>query len=151
MRNTALLLMLRDSPVRRGDLASMTVKGTDLDSGMTLVMGKGRRERWLPLGATATSALWEYIAITRRMTTESDALWVSGQGGATVLYRTIKRLGEEADIPYLHTHRFRHSYAVNALRAGMSEPMLRLVGPADLPKDAGHGRRGPNPPGDLAG
>ena len=44
-RNKALLLMLWDSPVRRGELASMTVKGTDLDAGMTLVVGKGRRER----------------------------------------------------------------------------------------------------------
>ena len=48
--------------------------------------------------------------------------------GPVVIYRTIKRLGERAEIPDLHTHRFRHSYAVNALRAGMSEPMLRLIG-----------------------
>ena len=83
------------------------------------------------MGATATAALWEYLAVRRKIRTETDALWLSGQGGAmgaTVLYRTVKRRDEKADIPDLHTHRFRHSYAVNALRAGMSEPMLRLVG-----------------------
>ena len=71
------------------------------------------------------------MVIRRKIRTETDVLWVSAQGGAmgpVVLYRTIKRLGERADIPDLHTHRFRHSYAMNALRAGMSEPMLRLLG-----------------------
>lgn len=131
VRNRAVLLILWDSPARRGELASMTVNGTDLDAGMVVVMGKGRRERWLPLGATATAALWDYMAIRRKMRTETNALWISGQGGGmgpVVLYRLIKRLGAQAEIPDLHTHRFRHSYAVNALRAGMSEPMLRLVG-----------------------
>lgn len=131
MRNKALLLILWDSPVRRGELASMTINGTDLDAGMIVVMGKGRRERWLPLGATATAALWDYMVLRRKLRTEANALWVSIEGVAIIpnsLYRTIKRLGERADIPDLHTHRFRHSYAVNALRAGMSEPMLRLVG-----------------------
>lgn len=131
VRDRALLMILWDSPARRGELARMTVNGTDLDAGLVVVMGKGRRERWLLLGATATAALWDYITVRRKMRTESDALWVSGQGrgmGPTVLYRLIKRLGARAEIPDLHTHRFRHSYAVNALRAGMSEPMLRLVG-----------------------
>lgn len=41
-------------------LASMTVDGLDLDTGLVLVMGKGRKERWMPLGAKALEELWEY-------------------------------------------------------------------------------------------
>ena len=44
------------------------------------------------------------------------------------LYLMLKRLGKRAGIPNLHTHRFRHSYAINALRNGMPERVLQLVG-----------------------
>lgn len=44
------------------------------------------------------------------------------------IYRALKTLGARADDPDMHMHRFRHTYVVNALRAGMSEPILRLIG-----------------------
>ena len=43
-------------------------------------------------------------------------------------FQIIKRLGKRAGIADLHTHRFRHSYAVNVLRAGMPERVLEIVG-----------------------
>ena len=46
----------------------------------------------------------------------------------TWLYLMLKRLGERADIPGLHTHQFRHTYAVTALRGGMPERVLALAG-----------------------
>ena len=39
----------------------------------------------------------------------------------------LKRLGKRAGVTDLHTHRFRHSYAMNALRSKMPEQMLRVV------------------------
>jgi len=40
----------------------------------------------------------------------------------------LKALGRRVGDPDLHTHRFRHSFTMNALRSGMKEPMLRLIG-----------------------
>ena len=43
------------------------------------------------------------------------------------LYLVLDRLGERAGILNLHTHRFRHTYATNALRPGMPEQVLMLA------------------------
>ena len=40
----------------------------------------------------------------------------------------LKRLAKRANIEDMHPHRFRHSYAINALRAGMPEQVLKIVG-----------------------
>ena len=98
---------------------------------MVLVMGKGRRERWMPIGDTAKSALLDYLLEREKLLPNTDALWVSEQGKAILpngISQILMRLGKRAGIPNLHTHRFRHSYAVNALRSGMPERVLQLVG-----------------------
>ena len=43
------------------------------------------------------------------------------------LYLMLKRLGRRAGVGNLHTHRFRHTWAMNMLRAGMHEQMMRHV------------------------
>ena len=131
IRNRAVLYLLIDTPGRRNELATLTVNGVDLDGGAILVMGKGRRERWMPLGDTATAALADYIGLRARVAQRIDGLWVSATGHGVKpswLYVMLKRLGERAGIPSLHTHQFRHTYAVTALRGGMSERVLQIVG-----------------------
>ena len=59
------------------------------------------------------------------------ALWVSEQGEALLpngISQILKRLAERAGIEDMHPHRFRHSYAIDALRAGMPEQVLKIVG-----------------------
>ena len=61
----------------------------------------------------------------------SRALWVSEQGEALLpngIWQLLKRLATRANIEGMHPHRFRHSYAINALRAGMPEQVLKIVG-----------------------
>ena len=61
----------------------------------------------------------------------TSLLWVSEQGEALLpngISQVLKRLGKRAGIADLRPHRFRHSYAVNALRAGMPEQVLKIVG-----------------------
>ena len=74
--------------------------------------------------------------------------------GPTVLDGMVERLGERETIPGLHSHRLGHSYAVDDLRAGMSEPKPRLVDgrkkTSHLSTDRGGERHRPDPPGDMA-
>ena len=131
IRNRAALYLLWDTPGRRNEIAMADVEGVDLESGAILVVGKGRRERWMPIGNTAVAILWEYLQARTALNPPTRALWVSEQGQAMQpgwLYLMLKRLGNRAGIPSLHTHRFRHSYAVNALRNGMPERVLQIVG-----------------------
>ena len=130
-RDRALLYMLWDTPGRLAEISELRLEDLDLEKGAVLVMGKGRRERWMPIGDSATSVLWDYLQERETVFTRSSALWVSEHGKAIMpngIFQVLKRLGKRAGISNPHTHRFRHSYAVNALRAGMPERVLQIVG-----------------------
>ncbi len=123
--------MLFDTPGRLTEISKIRLEDMDMETGVVLVMGKGRRERWMPIGDAAKSALLDYLLEREKLLPNTDSLWVSEQGKAILpngIFQILKRLGKRAGIPNLHTHRFRHSYAVNALRSGMPERVLQLVG-----------------------
>ena len=94
-----------------------------MEGGAVLVMGKGRRERLMPLGDAARSALLYYLQEEEKLPPATNALWISEQKRALLpggVFLILKHQGKRAGIPNLHTHRFHQSYTVNALRAGMS-------------------------------
>ena len=131
IRDRALVYLLWDTPGRRSELATLTEDAVDLDVGAILVMGKGRKERWMPIGASVHQALWDYLRAKEQMRFKGPALWVSEIGKpmlATWMYLMLKRRGARAGIPNLHPHRFRHSFAMNALEGEMPERLLRLYG-----------------------
>ncbi len=131
VRNRAVLYMLWDTPGRLTEISRIRLEDVDMETGAVLVMGKGRRERWMPIGDAVRSVLADYLLEREKLLPNTDALWVSEQGKAILpngIFQILKRLGKRAGIPNLHTHRFRHSYAVNALRSGMPERVLQLVG-----------------------
>ena len=74
----------------------MTVDGLDLDTGLVLVMGKGRKERWIPLGAKALEELWEYLLQReQRVPDRVKPLWVASDGSPLKpvgIYRAMKTL-----------------------------------------------------------
>ncbi len=129
-RNRTVLFLLWDTPGRLNELATLTVDAVDPTEQAIRVMGKGRRERWMPLGAVATEALSEYMEVRAALVPRTDRLWVAAAGrplGRGWLYQMLKRLGERAGVPGLHTHRFRHSYTIAALRNGMPEQILKMI------------------------
>ena len=132
-RDRALIYLLWDTPARRAELAGLRVGDVDLDSAVVVVTGKGRRERPMPLGSAACEVIWEYLRERGKVAPgHREELWVDQSGGGLSrpawLYQLIKRLGLAAGIPNLYTHRFRHSYAMNALRGGMPMPVLEWTG-----------------------
>lgn len=100
----------------------------NLDAGTVKVMGKGQRERVMPLGETSLLALWDYLQVRQSRLTH---LWLDEHGyplTAEGIYMLLKRLGKRAGILNLHAHRFRHTFATSYLRSGGSERYLRIVG-----------------------
>ena len=123
VRDRALLYAFWDTPGRLDDV--------DLTNGTLLVMGKGRRERRMPLGDATRSVMWDYLQEREALMPPTKALWVSEQGETLLpngICQILKRLANRANIEDMHPHRFRHSYAINALRAGMPEQVLKIVG-----------------------
>ena len=131
VRDRAILYVFWDTPGRLSEVAKLRLGDTDLTNDTLLVMGKGRKERKMPIGGTARSVIWEYLQEREALVPRTEALWVSEQGEALLpngICQILKRLAKRANIEDMHPHRFRHSYAINALRAGMPEQVLKIVG-----------------------
>ena len=131
VRDRAILYSFWDTPGRLSEIAKLRLENTDLTNGTLLVLGKGRKERKMPIGDTARSVMWDYLQERETLKPRTKALWVSEQGEALLpggICQILKRLAKRAGIEDMHPHRFRHSYAINALRAGMPEQVLKIVG-----------------------
>ena len=124
IKDRAVLLVFWDTPARRDELANVQLQNVDLDSGGVLVMGKGRRERWMPVGTTVVEAFWEYMQARATLMARTDNIWVNDDGGPMKppqIHFMLKRLGHLAGVS-VHAHQFRHTWAMNMLRGGMPGP-----------------------------
>ncbi len=131
-RDTAIIMLLLDTGMRRGELAGLRVEDVDFDLNTALVLGKGRRPRACPFGRKTAQALDRYLrARARREDAESPYLWLGGKGrltGAGVSAMVYRR-AEQAGLSGLHPHVFRHSFAHHWLAAGGQEgDLMRLAG-----------------------
>jgi site-specific recombinase XerD len=118
-RERALTLLLLDTGLRLAEVASLRV-GDLRPDGTIRVLGKGSKERIVPLGSTARRALIRYVA-GRNPVGPADPLFV-GRYGATLSRRGIQyaiaRLGRRAGVgtrssPHTFRHTFARGYLVN--------------------------------------
>lgn len=130
-RDTALMRLLIDTGGRISEITGLQTTDLDLDAMTAKVLGKGRRERYLPFGAKTSEALDRYLRLRRqnrygRATTD---LWIGKQGAMTGsgLYQIVKRHGEAVGIPDIHPHKFRHTSSHRWLAAGGSETDLMSI------------------------
>jgi site-specific recombinase XerD len=131
-RDTAIIMLLVDTGARRAELADLTLADVDLDLDVLLVLGKGRRERALPFGNNAAVALDRYLrARARHKHAGLPWLWLGQKGRLTRwgLVQLLRRRGEQAGLPGLHPHQFRHTFAHQWLAEGGGETdLMRLAG-----------------------
>ena len=124
--------------MRREGLAGLEVDDIDLQGRCALVMEKGRKQRYLDFGNTTAKALWRYLAEREKLQPAVDDLWVDANGNAmltTWVYEMLKRLGKRAGVSNLHTHRFRHTFAVTMIEEGTPLPILEgMAGWKKAPK-----------------
>jgi site-specific recombinase XerD len=113
-RDTALLMLLLDTGARRAEMVGLKLTDVDLDLGVLLVLGKGRRERTLPFGRKAGQALDRYLrARSRHKDAELPWLWLGLKGRLSEwgLVQMLRRRGAEAGLPGFHPHQLRHTFA----------------------------------------
>ena len=131
-RDTAILRMLIDTGMRASELLNLKLSDLDLDLGVAIVLGKGRRPRSCPFGIKAATALDRYLRVRAKHTYASnDALWVGRVGPLTYagLRQLIDRRCDQAGLPHIHAHQLRHSFAHAYLSAGGNEgDLMQLAG-----------------------
>ena len=134
-RNRAMILVLLDTGVRLSELDALKVSDVQNESGWIKIWGKGRRERVVRIGKTAQRAVWRYLLF--RPHDSGERLWLTEEGkpvGAKCIQSMIKRLKERAEVNGSGSiHRFRHTFALNFLRADKNVFNLQyLLGHSDL-------------------
>lgn len=136
-RDLAIIWVLAAAGIRRAELIGMRwseelgESDIDLATSRARVLGKGRRERQIPLMPGMVSVLGDYLKDRGRMRGAGlPSLWI-GQRGALAtssINAIIKQRGLLAGIPHLHPHALRHAWAHRMLSSGVGEGDVMVLG-----------------------
>jgi site-specific recombinase XerD len=129
-RNFAIIWTLLDCGLRASELCSLKMDDAHLAQGYLKVLGKGNKERLVPIGHRCQEALLRWRDRLRRLfeLVESPFLFLNSNGGpltVQALDEMVKRAGARAGVPRVHCHLLRHTFATNYLVKEVGDP-LRL-------------------------
>lgn len=136
-RDLALIWFLAAAGLRRAELIGMRWSADpafcdlDLEVARARVLGKGRRERHVPLMPGMLSVLELYLAQRGRSShRESPALWLGQRGPLTTssVNAIVASRGRDAGLSHLHPHALRHAWAHRMLSSGVGEGDVMVLG-----------------------
>ncbi len=140
LRDRAMLEVLYASGLRVSELVALRLFEVNLDAGVVRVVGKGDKERLVPLGEEAVECLRRYLAEARTKLLggrSCDAVFVTERGAGMTrqaFWHNIKRYGARA-IPgkHLSPHVLRHAFATHLVNHGADLRVVQmLLGHADI-------------------
>ena len=139
LRNRAMLELLYGSGLRITELLDLRLRDLHVNMGFIDVIGKGNKERIVPIGEEAALAITEYItkARTHLKKIPGDILFVNSRGSEISrvgFYKTLKKLATHAGIEKeISPHTLRHSFASHLLENGVDLRMVQeLLGHEDI-------------------
>ncbi len=135
LRDRALLELFYSSGLRLSELCALRWRDLDLASGFVTVLGKGSKERKVPVGSHARNALEAWRA---EQGGTSEAHVFPGRGGGPISQRAVqirlKQLAQRQGLfKHVHPHMLRHSFASHILESsGDLRGVQELLGHADI-------------------
>lgn len=135
-RDKAIMELLYATGIRASELVGLTLNDVNLDVGFIKCFGKGGKERIVPMGAAAISAVREYVNSSRPKT-QSDVLFLdknkkqlSRQGLWFIVKKYVRSSGVRASAS---THTLRHSFATHLLEKGADlRSVQEMLGHSDI-------------------
>lgn len=140
-RNRTILEVLYGCGLRVSELCGLDLDRVLLNEGYLRVMGKGAKERVVPISGYALTWLSSYIAEDRPLircstTTPSAAVFVNAHGrriSRQSVCKIVEREGLRAGIKGLHPHTLRHSFATHLLEGGADlRAIQEMLGHANI-------------------
>ena len=137
IRDTAISELLFSSGLRVSELTGLTLSDYDENSCEVRVMGKGGKERIIPVGSKARERLTEYLKIRDNFGPKSNALFLNRFGKAISsrsVENNLKAQSERAGLDTnVYPHKLRHSFATALLQGGADlRSVQEMLGHANL-------------------
>ncbi len=129
LRNYCICALMLDSGLRLDEVVTLTVERTHLDEGFAIVDGKGAKQRSVPLGLKTRKLLAQYIR--RRNGSPYTGFVFLQKSGEPIQQSTVKmlfrRLKKDLNMPRLHAHLLRHTFATRFLENGGDMYTLQYI------------------------
>jgi len=140
LRDRALVELMYGGGLRVSEALGLHRRSVDLEERLVRALGKGAKERVVPLGRPAVEALRRYLAIGRPHLDRRHRpeLFLNARGGPLTragAFLILRRLAEKAGLEpsRVHPHLLRHSFATHLLEGGADlRSVQELLGHADL-------------------
>jgi integrase/recombinase XerD len=138
-RDLAVIALMLLDGLRSCEVLQLQLEDLSLSEAHLRVLGKGRKQRILPLPADTLQVLQNYLYLERPLT-NSSALFVSLKGrqrGRSMTAAGLRSLFRHhrlvSMVPQANPHRFRHTFGSDMVRAGISLPaLMHLMGHAHI-------------------
>ncbi len=140
MRDRALIELLYGGGLRVSEAVSLDRQAIDLENRLVRCIGKGNKERVVPIGREAAEALRRYLAHGRPFLDKRHRpeLFLNARGGPLTragVFLILRKLAEKAGLEpgRVHPHLLRHSFATHLLEGGADlRAVQEMLGHADL-------------------
>jgi site-specific recombinase XerD len=133
-RDTAVIELLYGSGLRVSELCSLDIDSVNVKQLAVSVMGKGGKERRVPVGEPSLVALKQWVALRTEVVANSStvALFVNSRG-TRLGTRDVRRIIDARSLAPTHPHALRHTYATHLLDNGADlRAVQELLGHADV-------------------
>lgn len=137
IRDFAMMELMYSSGLRLSELQGLNLSDLDLVSNEVRVLGKGNKERILPVGSKAKQALQHWFRVRAKFSPQDNAVFINQRGGR-LSHRSIqlamKKRGQQQGLDsHLHPHKLRHSFATHLLEASADlRAVQELLGHSSL-------------------
>jgi integrase/recombinase XerD len=140
VRDKAVLETMYATGMRVSEVVALRMDGVNRDIGFVRCIGKGNKERVVPLGKKAIAAIQRYCEVSRPAllgSRQSAMLFVSRVGGSISrqsLWKIIKKYARQAGITkHIKPHALRHSFATHLLERGADlRSVQEMLGHANI-------------------
>jgi len=143
LRDLAILELLYSCGLRVSELVGLDIKNIDLDQRLVKVLGKGKKERIVPVGKEAVKAVRHYLEETASLRKKAgraqgaDPLFLNARGGrlsTRSVANIVKKYGKEGKLMLdISPHALRHTFATHLLDGGADlRSVQELLGHASL-------------------